>query len=80
MGIEDDEKSWLEAIQIMHDFANKTDEINKRLIKALVIVVVAFCTTITICFSVLYLSDYSTTINQQQQQMSSNGQMQQQQK
>lgn len=72
------EKALAEAISILKDAVNRTDELNKRLIKTIQLIVVAFLICITICFGILYLSDYTTT-NMQQQQMSSEG-MQQQQK
>jgi hypothetical protein len=73
----DSEKTWLEAIGIMHEFATKTDEINLRLIITIRIIVIAFLIAIVTCFGILYISDYTTTNMQQQ---ISGSQMQQQQK
>lgn len=72
----EDEKI-MEIIHIMGDFVSRVDNMNKRLIKAIVVGIIAFAATITICFGILYTSNYE--VSMQQQQMSSDG-MQQQQK
>jgi hypothetical protein len=72
-----DEGKVLEVLQLMSDFVTRVDEMNKRLVRAIIIAIVAFAATITICFGILYTSDYE--VSMQQQQMSDTG-MQQQQK
>jgi hypothetical protein len=71
------EEKVLEVIQLLGDFATRVDDMNKRLIRTIIIAIVAFATTITICFAILYTSDYEVT-SMQQQQMDSSGQQQQQ--
>lgn len=72
----EDEKV-MEIVHIMGDFVARVDAENKRLVRTIAIGIVAFAATITICFGILYTSNYE--VSMQQQQMFSNG-MQQQQK
>jgi hypothetical protein len=72
------EEKLFDAIQIMGDFVIRADNMNKRLTRAITIAILAFAATITICFAILYTSEYEVT-SQQQQQISDSG-MQQQQK
>lgn len=73
------EEKLFDAIQIMGDFVIRADNMNKRLTRAITIAILAFAATITICFAILYTSEYEVTSQQQQQQISDMG-MQQQQK
>jgi predicted transcriptional regulator len=72
------EGKLFEVIQLMGDFVIRADNMNKRLTWTIRIAILAFAATITICFGILYTSDYEVT-SMQQQQISDSG-MQQQQK
>jgi hypothetical protein len=77
----DHEKQWQDMFNVMVEFAKKTDEINKRLVTALVIAIISFCVLSAIISTVYFTADYEIypEMNQQQQMMSESGEMQQQQ-